>query len=163
MSEEKEMYELETKIELPIAHRLETAYTGLCTGMTSRIGQSLGPNNKPVVHGHNYVVTVILAANKLNQDGMVMDFKRFKEILKAVFGKYDHSIILKRGDPMLEYFKDNDALSRLYVWEDNPTAEVMARNWYSELKKFFGASFGLKVSVEETAHNKVTYYEVLGK
>ena len=154
------MYTLTTTLELPIAHRLETAFSGLCVG---NVGIDKKPTEgNPIVHGHNYFLTFEISSNSLNSDDMVVDFKKIKEILHNEFDKYDHSLILKHTDPMIEYYKDNSDNSRLFIWVHNPTAEYMAYKWYHDLLptlKDLIPDVKLRISVEETSHNKITYEE----
>ncbi len=111
------------------------------------------------MHGHNYMITVTLKAEHLDQYKMVMDFKQFKKTIHGVLDKYDHSLILKNTDPMvLDYYKDQPASSRLFAWDENPTAEVMAKKFFEELVEVL-KNRKIVVTVEETAHNKVCYYE----
>ena len=159
-----------TKLELPIAHSLQGAYTGLCVGNVSRDGKTvfdLSSGLIPVIHGHNYVVTVELVGSqdRLNKDGMVMDFKLMKKELHNFFDKYDHSMILCKGHPLVDvYLKNykehyiNLEETRLFVWDQNPTAEYMAIKWQKELKNLLGRYLfeDIHVTVEETANNTVT-------
>lgn len=154
------MYTLTTTLELPIAHRLETAFSGLCVG---NVGIDKNPSHgNPVVHGHNYYVTFDVSSRVLNSDGMIVDFKKIKEILHETFDKYDHSLILKENDPLTEFYKNNSKNSRVFTWEQNPTAEHMSYVWYYEIidkLRNLIPDVKLRVSVEETSHNKVTYEE----
>ena len=173
------MYTISTNIELPIAHCLyRGAYSGLCCGNVYRDmtddGQkeryNLGNNVWPIVHGHNYIVTIDLQSEELDCNGMVVDFKLMKKIIHSYFDQYDHSLILTPDNPLatayLNNFKENgiDATrSRLFIWQKNPTAEYMARYWHGILVELF-AREGLNIkkitiAVEETAHNKVIYTE----
>lgn len=159
-----------TKLELPIAHSLQGAYTGLCVGNVSRDGKTvfdLSTGLIPVIHGHNYVVTVELVADSgnLNKDGMVIDFKLMKKELHKFFDKYDHSMILQKDHPLvgiyLENYKDRYISldqTRLFVWDQNPTAEYMALKWQQELLEIFDRYLiqDVHVTVEETQNNKVT-------
>ena len=158
-----------TKLELPIAHSLQGAYTGLCVGNVSRDGKTvfdLSTGLIPVIHGHNYVVTVKLtgSADCLNEDGMVIDFKLMKKELHQFFDKYDHSMILQKDHPLvgvyLKNYKDHHIgleETRLFVWDQNPTAEYMALKWQQELVDIFGRYLiqDVHVTVEETQNNKV--------
>ena len=160
-----------TKIELPIAHSLQGAYTGLCVGNVSRDGKTvfdLSTGLLPIIHGHNYIITVRLKGNldRLNKDGMVIDFKLMKKKLHSFFDKYDHSMILQKDHPLvavyLKNYKDHYISldeSRLFVWDENPTAEYMAIKWQQELKDIFvnitSNISDVEVTVEETANNKV--------
>ena len=99
------MVHIKTTLELPIAHCLDGAYSGLCVGNVSRDGKTkfdLSTGLIPVLHGHNYFVTVDLAVDDddLDSDGMVMDFKMMKKLLHEHFDMYDHSMILTPSNPL---------------------------------------------------------------
>lgn len=87
------MYRVSKRMEIAGAHRLSLDYESKCSN----------------IHGHNWIVTVYCEAEKLNENGMVVDFKKVKE---AVSDRLDHKYI-------------NDEL-KLCGEEMNPTAENMA-------------------------------------
>ena len=165
------MFTLSTNIELPIAHRLPEAYSGLCVGNVSRDGKETFPKDiAAVVHGHNYIITFDISTDRINYDFMVMDFKKVKKIIHEEMDKYDHSLILKEGDALIDFYKSEYSKrnidinkTRLYIWKEAPTAEYMAYVWY----KYFFNKFKeegidvckLVITVEETSHNKVSYTE----
>ena len=175
------MYTLTTTLELPIAHCLYNgAYSGLCVGNVYRdkVEDScdqrydLKDSIFPIVHGHGYMVTINLGVDDsdLDENGMVVDFKLFKKIIKKHLEKYDHSLILTVNNPLVRAYKENFeihnislARSRLFLWgpNENPTAELMAYRWWAELLgEFRRNNFKIKkleISVEETLHNKCTY------
>lgn len=166
------MFTLSTHIELPIAHRLPEAYSGLCVGNVSRDGKTTFPQygGFGLVHGHNYNITFAVSTTKMNDDFMVMDFKKIKKIIHEEMDQYDHSLILKIGDALIDFYKKeylkrnvNINETRLFVWEQAPTAEYMAYYWYQIfIKKFKEAGidvYKLTITVEETSHNSVTYTE----
>lgn len=165
------MFTLSTKIELPIAHRLPGAYSGLCVGNVSKDEKETFPkDNLGLVHGHNYFVTFKISTNKMNEDFMVMDFKKVKKIIHEEMDQYDHSLILKEGDALIDFYKSEYSKrdidinkTRLFIWKQAPTAEYMAYYWYKVFKKKF-IDAGIDVSklviqVEETSHNSVEYTE----
>lgn len=165
------MFTLSTKIELPIAHRLPGAYSGLCVGNVSKDEKETFPkDNLGLVHGHNYFVTFKISTDKMNEDFMVMDFKKVKKIIHEEMDQYDHSLILKEGDALIDFYKSEYSKrdidinkTRLFIWEQAPTAEYMAYYWYKIFKKKF-INAGIDVSklviqVEETSHNSVEYTE----
>ena len=165
------MFTLSTKIELPIAHRLPGAYSGLCVGNVSKDEKETFPkDNLGLVHGHNYFVTFKISTDKMNEDFMVMDFKKVKKIIHDEMDQYDHSLILKEGDALIDFYKSEYSKrdidinkTRLFIWKQAPTAEYMAYYWYQIFKKKF-IDAGIDVSklviqVEETSHNSVTYTE----
>ena len=165
------MFTLSTHIELPIAHRLPEAYSGLCVGNISRDEKEIFPKDElGIVHGHNYNITFEVSTNKMNEDFMVMDFKQIKKIIHEEMDKYDHSLILKEGDALIkfykkEYLKKGIELekTRLFIWSQAPTAEYMAYYWYKIFFNKFKESgidvCKLSITVEETSHNSVTYTE----
>lgn len=165
------MFTLKTTIELPIAHRLPEAYSGLCVGNIGRDGVTVFPkDNLGTLHGHNYFVTFEISTNEINDDFMVMDFKKVKKIIHQHMDQYDHSLILKKGDALIDFYKKeykkrgiNLKDTRLFIWKEAPTAEYMAYKWYKEFINYFRKE-GLKIdklsiTVEETSHNSVTYTE----
>lgn len=113
--EGKLMYEVIKRLEISAAHRLELNYVSKCSNL----------------HGHNWIVTVFLKSETLNENGMIMDFT---EIKKRISDKLDHKVI-------------NDEV------EFNPTAENMARFIVEEL-----APFCYRAEVEESENNKAVYY-----
>ena len=106
----------------------------------------------------------------MNEDFMVMDFKKVKKIIHQEMDQYDHALILKEGDRLISFYKEEYAKrevpleqTRLFVWKQAPTAEYMAYLWYGVFLSAFRAAdisvTRLVVTVEETSHNKVSYTE----
>lgn len=165
------MFTLKTSIELPIAHRLKGAYSGLCVGnIDINENKMFEDDSLGIIHGHNYIITFEIGKKKLNDDGMVMDFKLVKKIIKEEMNKYDHSMILEKGDGLIDFYqkelnsRGSDIVgSRLYVWPYAPTAENMAYKWYKDIcEKLVESGLSLDklaVTVEETSHNSVSYTE----
>lgn len=165
------MYTLSTSIELPIAHRLPEAYSGLCVGNVDIYNNKLPlPNDLGIVHGHNYIITVSLKVPDVAADFMVIDFKQIKKIIHEFFDKFDHSLILKAGDKLIDFYVNNFkscdinvADTRLFIWDNPPTAEYMAYKWYHEFMEVLIDNNiyvnNLVITVEETSHNKVAYTE----
>lgn len=165
------MFTLSTHIELPIAHRLPGAYSGLCVGNVSRDGKEKFPKDDlGMIHGHNYNITFQVSTDKMNDDFMVMDFKQIKKVIHEEMDQYDHSLILKEGDALIDFYKkeyENRGVdihkTRLFIWKQAPTAEYMAYYWYQVfIKKFKEVGIyvtKLSITVEETSHNSVTYTE----
>ena len=122
------IYTLTIKTEFSSAHILN-GHKGDCKRM----------------HGHNWKVEVEVSGNKLDNIGMVMDFKDIKKSAKEIGGRLDHQFL---ND--LEPFK-----------ESNPTAENIAKYFFSELsKKINNDSIELKsIKLWETDKSAVKYTE----
>lgn len=165
------MFTLKTNIELPIAHRLPGAYSGLCVGNVSRDEKQIFPKDSVgMVHGHNYFVTFEISTDKMNDDFMVMDFKKVKKIIHQEMDQYDHALILNVGDALIDFYKEEYSkrnidinTTRLFIWDQAPTAEYMAYKWYKDFYRLFTEAgielTKLAITVEETSHNSVTYTE----
>lgn len=87
------MYFVRKRLEIAAAHSLSLNYDSKCTNL----------------HGHNWIMTIYCKAEKLNENGMVVDFSHIKDMLNE---KMDHKILNK-------------------VFDFNPTAENLAR-WVVE-------------------------------
>lgn len=119
------MYRVRTFMYFSSAHNLRN-YNGNCENL----------------HGHNWKVEVFLESEKLDEIGMLVDFKILKSELKKILNCLDHKYINE-----IEYFKTV-----------NPTSENMARYIYKELKKVFG-NITSKVVVWESENSAAEYYE----
>jgi len=108
------MYELTVKGHFDAAHALR-GYPGECR----------------VLHGHTWDVEVTVRGERLDDVGIVYDFKSLKDDLHAVLSDYDH-VLLNDVPPFDEM---------------NATAENLARVVYERL----AASVGAGVTVTEVA------------
>lgn len=95
------MYEIKVKANFSSAHNLRN-YRGKCEHL----------------HGHNWVVEAVFAYDTLDKDGMAIDFKDAKAMLKDVIEQFDHSYLNELAD-----FKDS-----------NPTSENIARIIFDKIK-----------------------------
>lgn len=112
------MYYVSKRMEIAGAHRLDLPYASGCTNL----------------HGHNWIVTVHCKAKRLNDQGMIVDFKHIKDL---VHKRLDHKFI-------------ND------IVDFNPTAENMAKWICDEINDVVG-EVCYKVSVQESEGNIATY------
>jgi len=78
------------------------------------------------LHGHNGMVEVDLGAESLDSMGMVIDFSRVSEVVKAwIDANLDHRMLLRRDDPMTPVLQQ--AGEPVFTMEENPTAENIAK------------------------------------
>lgn len=110
------MYFVKKRLEISASHKLNLAYPSKCENL----------------HGHNWIITIYCKSEKLNPNGMVVDFTHIKQ---QVQDKLDH----KNLNEELDF---------------NPTAENMAR-WICE--QIAGC---YKVEVQESEGN-IASYELL--
>lgn len=100
-------------MEISAAHRLELDYESKCQRL----------------HGHNWIITVFCKAEKLDQNGMVVDFTHIK---RMIHDRLDHKLL-------------NDVLPC------NPTAENIACWIQQQVPHCW------KVRVQESEGNVVEY------
>lgn len=124
------MYELEVLDTFDAAHRV-AGYPGKCDNL----------------HGHTWKVAVHVAGTELDSIGMLVDFKKLKELLKQLTEEFDHS-----------YLNEHPAFK-----DQNPTAENIARYLYhAYAKKLHAENAAVKLSdvrVWESSGSSVTYRE----
>lgn len=112
------MYEVIVREHFSAAHQLRDI-SGICENL----------------HGHNWRVDIFVTAEKLNDIGIVVDFKIVEDAAKEIIDRLDHQIL-------------ND----LPVFHDlNPSAENIARYIYEELRR--------KLPADSTQVHKVTVWE----
>jgi len=96
------MYDIKVKSNFSSAHNLRN-YKGKCEHL----------------HGHNWVVEAIFSYQSLDKDGMAVDFRQAKSILKKILSGLDHSYLNE-----IKFFK-----------KTNPTSENIAKFIYDSLRK----------------------------
>lgn len=123
------MFEIKVSAEFEAAHRV-AGYPGKCDRL----------------HGHSWVVEASVIGSKLDNLGMLVDFKLVKGRLRELLETLDHRM-----------------LNELPAFENiNPTAENIAQYVYNEMKKaeFFNDNANLKyIQVWESPKSSVIYTE----
>jgi 6-pyruvoyltetrahydropterin/6-carboxytetrahydropterin synthase len=105
-------YQVTTEIDFSYGHRL-LDYNGKCAHP----------------HGHNGRVQIELASESLNAAGMAVDFTVVKHVVQRwVNDHIDHKMVLRKDDPLLRPL--HELGEPVYVMEQNPTAENLARLLY---------------------------------
>jgi len=129
------MYELTVIAGFAAAHNLRD-YDGECER----------------IHGHNWRVTAIVAAEKLDKIGLVLDFKVIKKGLTDILNTLDH-----------RHLNDVEPFNI-----ENPSSENIARYVFEELERFVdglgekvaGQGVHVKnVMVWESDNAGATYYK----
>jgi 6-pyruvoyltetrahydropterin/6-carboxytetrahydropterin synthase len=103
------MYRVTREITFCYGHRLLN-YEGKCQHL----------------HGHNGRAIIVLQAHGLDDRGMLVDFTEIKRrVQRWIDENLDHNMLLCRDDPILPVLQKHG--ERVFVMEDNPTAENIAR------------------------------------
>ena len=115
------MYYVSKRMEIAASHFLRLDYDSPCGRL----------------HGHNYIVTVHCKANRLNKNGMVVDFAKVKQ---EIHGHLDHQYL-------------NDVLPT----DLNPTAENMAKWICDRVTDLCSTGYCYRVEVQESEGNVAVY------
>ncbi len=95
------------------------------------------------LHGHNWQVEIMVAAIKLNNNGIAIDFREIKKQTKVVVKRLDH-----------QYLNEIAPFDKL-----NPTAENIAKYFFNEVGQLINTN-NVKVkevTIWETPRASVTY------
>jgi 6-pyruvoyltetrahydropterin/6-carboxytetrahydropterin synthase len=108
------------------------------------------------LHGHNGRAVITLEASKLDGRGMLVDFSDIKNSVQLwVDENLDHNLLLCREDPILPVLQARG--ERVFVMEQNPTAENIAKLIYDQTK---AAGFPVvEVRLWETDRCHASYHE----
>ena len=110
------MYYLQKQIEVAASHSLTLSYKSPCENL----------------HGHNWIINIFCKSEKLNKNGMIIDFSEIKKLI--------HDVI------------DHKNLNEVLTF--NPTAENIAK-WIVDT-----VPFCYKATVEESHNNTATYENI---
>jgi 6-pyruvoyltetrahydropterin/6-carboxytetrahydropterin synthase len=99
-------------------------------------------------HGHNYKVRVTLCGDRLDETGLLLDFKQLKHVLRPVIDRIDHQML-----------NDLEPFIKL-----NPSAENIAKYFFDQTNEQLAEMSGGRVRVKdctiwETDTTTATYYE----
>lgn len=102
------MYELMVESKFAAAHQLR-GYQGKCEKL----------------HGHNWRVTVAVTAERLDEQGLAMDFHDLKKSLNEVLDQLDHTFL----NDIFPFTQINPSSENLAKWiYDNLTKKINSEN-----------------------------------
>ena len=90
-------------------------------------------------HGHTRRVELVLEADTLDADGMIVDFKALSEALSDCLEQYDHSICMNTDDPMFGVMKEAYGDRVIPFAGQDPTSEVIAKSLYDTCRDHLDA------------------------
>ena len=133
------MYHVSRQIDFCYGHRL-LQYDGKCKHL----------------HGHNGRAVISIAAEKLDDLGMVMDFSDIKRVVSTwIDEELDHRMILHEDDPVVPVLREMG--EPMYLIDRNPTAENIAKLIFD-----FSIKQGYPVTKVDLWETRRCYASVLG-
>jgi len=140
------MYKISREFSFPMGHRL-SKHKGRCQ----------------FFHGHNFKVIVGLMSEDLNKNDMVMDFGALKIIVESFIDrKCDHALAINKNDETItEKIAEMIPGLRVAVYDQDPTAEVIAKNIYDFVYETIERGVMVEyVTVYENDKSSATYTEI---
>lgn len=129
---------LTKEFRFEMSHALDQ-YQGLCRNL----------------HGHSYklFVTVIgeyVKNPQSNSSGMVLDFKRVKELVEnSVINDFDHSVVLYKNSKFTNVIKETD--TKMIMFDCQPTCENLIMEFHDRITKVLPEGIKLaKIKLYET-------------
>jgi 6-pyruvoyltetrahydropterin/6-carboxytetrahydropterin synthase len=114
------------------------------------------------LHGHNYVAYFYATANALDGLGRIIDFSELKARLGGWIDEYwDHGFILNRHDQAAIDAVQSIPEQKLYLLDDNPTAENMAEHLLTMVAHRQMAGSGVRVVKVVLCETENCYAEVV--
>lgn len=96
------------------------------------------PGSCQFPHGHTRSVEMVFAAETLDGNDMVMDFKAIKEMMEPFLEQFDHSLCMNTQDPHYELFRSVYGDRIIPFNQADPTSESMAYIVFKYAKEALG-------------------------
>lgn len=131
------IYTVSKRMEISASHKLDLDYESPCQNL----------------HGHNWIITVHCIGNSLNKNGMVIDFKKIKEL---IHDKLDHKYI----NDVIECNPTAENIGTWIIEEVNSHLHSIYENRYWKFQTYHDEIEPIcyKVEVQESEGNTATIY-----
>lgn len=108
---------------ISLRHNFETAH---------RLAAPGSPKKCMSIHGHSWLAIAELSGPAVDSNGILVEFGAFKSAWRRWIDDHlDHALVLQRDDPMAAAVCSVYADSRIYLLDESPTTEVLARHlWF---------------------------------
>lgn len=137
------MLSITKEFEVHLAHTVLDAYTSKCD------------RRRGGIHGHTYKIQITLKG-EVQKDGMLMDFKKVKELAHDFIDAFDHSLLIYDGDAELAFF--GPLLSRRTILVPyNATAENMT----AHIHKFLMLRLNLPIERVRVYETPTAFAEIV--
>ena len=104
----------------------------VCRTFTVESGHMLSqhPESCRFPHGHTRRIEVVVVAESLDSNGMLVDFKALKLALEPFINHFDHSMAINQADPFLSSLRNQYPEEALVIFDGEPTTEAFAHVIY---------------------------------
>ncbi len=84
-------------------------------------------------HGHSRTIDIVMEADELSEDGMVIDFAELKQAARQVMETYDHTLCVNSADQRHAELKEIFGDALVSFPDQEPTTETLARRVFDEI------------------------------
>jgi len=84
-------------------------------------------------HGHTRTIEVVVSGDRLDENGMLVDFTALKLAVGDYIEKFDHAMAVHSTDPLLPALK-NLYPDGILVFDEEPTTEAFARRIFEHIE-----------------------------
>lgn len=144
-------------IQIELSHEFQSAH---------RLLTPDAPAKCKSIHGHSWWVTVTLAGEELDENGMLVEFGAFKKALRTwIEQEVCHRLILKHDDPIIAALHAADPHVRFVKLDHPPTTEVIAKWIFEHCERLLHQELKIdpahahihRVHIRETCLNAASY------
>lgn len=114
----------------------------ICRAFTVESGHMLSkhPERCRYPHGHTRRIEIVVSADSLNSNDMVVDFKALKLAVSELVDRFDHSMAINKADPL------RDAIATVHPdsiveFDRDPTTEIMAETIFAGVARILHEGF----------------------
>ena len=144
-------YAVEKKFNFAAAHALE------------HLGQD---HPCSAIHGHNYVLTVRIEAEQLDDTGFVIDFSVISRNLRDDIDAIDHSFMITTNTSFKDEIKEISIFRKIFTfpeWCENTSSEYICRYFHYRVKELLEirkVNYNkIIIKLSETDNNLAEYSE----
>lgn len=142
---------------IELGHNFETAH---------RLSTPASPTKCQSIHGHSWWARVTIEGASIDGDGILVEFGDFKRAWRRfIDDQLDHALVLRAGDPVIAALQAVVPEQRLYVLDENPTTEVLAKHLFEQSARILAQELGVssewarvvELHIQETRVNAASY------
>ncbi|MDR1974615.1 MAG: 6-carboxytetrahydropterin synthase QueD [Bacteroidales bacterium] len=113
------------------------------------------------IHGHSYKLEVAVTGLSIGEDGMIIDFKDLKALVKKnILDEFDHSLMLNASTSSEVICTLQKQYNKVLVLPFQPTSENLIKHFAALIESVLIPPLSLKrLILYETATSYVTYEE----
>jgi 6-pyruvoyltetrahydropterin/6-carboxytetrahydropterin synthase len=78
-------------------------------------------------HGHTRTIDIVVYGEKLDANGMLVDFTALKLAISHFIEQFDHAMVVNSAEPLLPALKDLYPEGVIVMQDTEPTTEVLAK------------------------------------